>query len=481
MRSTRAVTALAAASAVAAGSICVFLGQGSAPLWVFPLFALTFFLAGHYTVWVPVGRQGIAFALGDAVVAVGLVVDPGSRTVLAMVAGGAVVYYLRHDTLLKLGFNVAQAALAIASAAMVTKALGGGVAAALVGLIAFVLVNYCLIGSAVSLTSGRRFSAVFHEFAQLGAVHNAGNISIGLLTGWLAVNAPFGLLGLVAPLVLLWWSYRQQAERAAEARLFAQLAEGRERLTEASADSSAHLLVQSAARLFGGAQVELLLRHPDGLIRYAGGEDGVDERSHVSPDALAQPWVLRALGTQEVTSGLDDGHPYCSAVLGERDRPVAVLIARRSARIGAFSRQEERLAEVLVAQAEAWLSVADITARRDEAVDRARANSDATKALGDVGAYTAPSLVILRESANRLHRLAYSFTGDDPIRDIVDELHAVERAVASLLGAVALASEGAPTSEFAALEGEMARSDALRGPQRAEWTTTGRLDSSDAV
>ena len=51
----------------------------------------------------------------------------------------------------------------------------------------------------------------------MSALHTAGNTSVGILAAWLSLNAPLGLLGLVVPMALLWWSYDQQTRRAAEA------------------------------------------------------------------------------------------------------------------------------------------------------------------------------------------------------------------------------------------------------------------------
>jgi hypothetical protein len=83
---------------------------------------------------------------------------------------------------------------------------------------------------------------------------------------------------------------------------------------------------------------------------------------------------------------------------------------------------------------------------------------------GDIGAATAPSLTVLRESADRLARLAESAGGVD---DIVEELHLVERAVASLLGAIALAAD----PDLVAVHGQ----GSVPARPAADWTTTGVL------
>jgi hypothetical protein len=82
-----------------------------------------------------------------------------------------------------------------------------------------------------------------------------------------------------------------------------------------------------------------------------------------------------------------------------------------------------------------------------------------------------PALAVLRESAHRLSRLATRFEGPDAVDEIVAELYSVERAVASLLGAIALASDTTGATPALSSTGSAAPDP--------EWTTTGRLE--DAV
>jgi len=93
--------------------------------------------------------------------------------------------------------------------------------------------------------------------------------------------------------------------------------------------------------------------------------------------------------------------------------------------------------------------------------------------LGEVSQETVPALAVLRESAHRLSRLATRYDGPDAVDEIVAELYSVERAVASLLGAIALASETA----VAGLE--LTSTGSVPARTEAEWTTTGRFE--DAV
>jgi hypothetical protein len=450
-------------------------GWGSPAPWALPLLALAIVVTEATSVRIFVGGQAAGFTLNDAVIAAAFVLAPGSWIAVGAITGYVLAKF-RRAMWLKLSFNAAQQLLAVSAGVLVTELAGGGIPGAIAGLATFAVLNSLAVGIPIAATSGVPYGRVLMTtIGPLGIVHNAGNASVGLLAGWLVLNAPLGLLGLIVPVGMLWWSYQQQTRRAAEARLFAELAQGQEKAAGSTVDASAQVVVTAAARLLGGADVELLLRHPDGPIRYVGDEHGLSARLRAEADAFDASWVLRALGERGVRTGVEGDRPYCSAVLGDPSRPLAVLVARRAPRAAGFTRADVQLAEVLVSQAETWLSVADLTARHDVAIGRAEAYGAASRVLGGLGEQTVPALAVLRESANRLSRLASSFDGPDPVKEIVAELHAVERAVASLLGAIVLASDPSPA------DGTDPAGDGTRAGARGEteWTTTGRLE--DAV
>lgn len=470
-RPTGSIAAVAALSAGTAVLLCLLIGWNSPAWWAVPLLALGVGLAERASVRLVVGRQAFVFALNDAFVAVGLVAAAGAWIAVAYVVGVGLAQ-LRTEWV-KLRFNLAMHAASVSAGALITQSLGGGLIGASAGLLAIYALNHLLVSVPVALTTGQAYGRVLVYSGTLGLIHFAGTASLGLLGAWLALNAPVGLLGLVVPLGLLWWSYKEQTRRASEARLYAELARGQERVG-GSVDASAQVVVTAAARLLGGTQVEMLLRHPDGLLRYVGDETGVSARLRADADALDAAWALRALAARGVLVGHDGDRPYCSAVLGDPERPLAVLVTHRAERAAPFTRADAQLAELLAGQAESWLSVAELSARHDAAVGRAEAYGAATRVLGDLGEDTVPALAVLRESAHRLSRLATRYDGPDAVDEIVTELYSVERAVASLLGAIALASD-APAA------GRQAITTGPAGPARRdpEWTTTGRLE--DAV
>lgn len=294
--------------------------------------------------------------------------------------------------------------------------------------------------------------------ALLGAL--AGSFLLGWWTlQWPAV--PAALVVLVAGVGLGGYL---RALGSAETRLVGELADGQQRIGGGSVDVSAHVLVTAAGRQLRSSEVEMVLLGVDGPVHYAG--DGVTViRRRVEPDAFDQPWVLQALGRGGVRTGVAGGQPYCSVAIGsfgDLTGPLAVLVARRPAGAPHFGRRDARVARLLASHAERWLSdgvpVALVGAFGPRgAVDRAAAASD-----------PAPDLTLLRDSARRLSSLASGPAGPEAVGHIVGELHAAERAVASLLGALALTT----VHEFSDAAG-------LDSPprQRAveEWTTTGVL------
>jgi hypothetical protein len=468
----RAVGAVAAACVLAAVALSVLAGWGQPQWWGAPALGLLVFASEIAVVHLQMGRQRWTFSLTEAVIGGAILLQPGAWAVTAVVGGVLAAQTVRRQPILKLAFNVSQFAASSAMAQWVAQQTGGGITGAVLGMAAFWVLNYTLVAVAVSLTSQRRFLVLVASSGPISLLHMAGNTSIGLLAAFLAEEAPLGLLGLVVPLGLLWASYDQETRRSAEARLFAELARGQEQAANRSSDVSAHVVVQAAARLFGGADVEMVLLANDGPVRFTGDEHGQARRTRVEQDAFDEPWVLRAMGTGRVSAGVDERRPYCTAVLGDPDAPLAVLVARRGVGAAPFGRRDQRLASVLAVQAEQWLSVSALSARYEQVANQAKAADGAARALGDLGAATAPALSVLRDSAGRLSRLVDGDLGGG-VDDIVGELHLVERAVASLLGAIALAAEpelltGQPT-------GQMTPPLALPTRAAMDWTTTGTL------
>jgi hypothetical protein len=359
---------LAAASAVV---LSISTGWDTPGWYAVPLLVVAVIAAEVAVVHLSFGRQRWTFSLTEAAIAIAFVHSPHAWAVLAVVLGVTVAQLIRRVEALKMQFNVAQFAAATALGAGFADVVGGGIWGAIGGMGVFWLANNLLIACAVSIMTGQKLLALLWASAPLAAVNSVGTSGLGVLAAWLAINAPFGLLALVIPLLLLWISYDEQTARAAEAQLFAELARLQERASGRSVDVSAQVVLTAAARLFGSDDVEMVLMAGEGPVHYAGDGQGLTRR-RVEREALDTPWVLRALGSNGVAVGIENGQPWCTTVLGRPDKPLAVLVARRPVGSVSFGRRESMLADVLKQQAESWLSIAELAASRDEATPHRR-------------------------------------------------------------------------------------------------------------
>jgi hypothetical protein len=466
-------------------------GFGRPSWWALPAFAVAVLVSELSMVNFSVARQRWSLSCTDALTTAVYVLAPGSWMVLMLPVGVAVAQLVRRQRIEKIVFNTAQFAAATALGAWTAHlALDHGLprlTAAALAMTAFWLVQTPLVAVAVATTTHRKLRQLLAGSAAIAFVHTAASACIGLLGAWLALNAPVGLVALLVPLALLWSSFDQTSRRSGEALLFAELARGQEK-AGGSIDVSAQVMLTASARLLGASEVEVLIFSGEGVVRYRGDGERVAATERVGLDVLDQSWITQVLH-EGVVTGTSDRVPFCSLRVGSAASPVALIRASRQVGGGTFNRQDSRLARVLVGQAESWLSVADLAASRDAALHRAEAADHNARALGDLGADALPALVALRESSSRLARLAREGSDRSAVDGIIEELHAVERAVASLLGAIALAAEPDlntdPAMAGQAVDGDLAAGFQIpeaspgwgaRRTDRGEWTSSGRVD-----
>ena len=474
------VIVLVLAAIGAATTFGVMTRFGSPAWWALPTFAVSVIVSELSIVNFAVGRRQWTLSLTDALASAVYVLAPGSWMVLMLPAGVAVAQLVRRQRTEKILFNSAQFAAATAFGAWTAQiALDNDLprlTAAALAMTAFWLIQTPLVAVAVASTTRRALSELLSGSAPLAFVHTAASSCVGLLGAWLALTAPVGLIGLLVPLALLWSSFDQTTRRSNEALLFAELARGQER-AGGSVDISAQVMLTAAGRLLAAAHVELLVFAGEGLVRYTGDGDAAPVTERVGLESLDKPWITEVLH-EGVATGVDDRQPFCHLRVGPATSPIALIRATRTAGAGTFTRQDARVARVLVVQAESWLSVADLAASRDAALHRAEAADLSARALGDLGADALPALIALRESSSRLARLAREGSDRSAVEAIVEELHAVERAVASLLGAIALAAEPDLNSDVPVVPFPISPVGVLpRAPERAEWTSSGQVST----
>ena len=436
-----------AASNVPSSAALVLILLGAAILTAGELLIVTLPVArGH--VW---RFWGAEVALGAAVLYL-----PGlSLEAAALLAGVAVLAVGRYEgrsgrtAEYAVASFVSSAGLAaLVSAGILAAGLSASVAAGS-AVLAAAIVRHALAAVAVALTSRRSIVPLVSRRLLASCVFALGNAAIGILAARLAATQPLGLAGLLVPAVLLVSSYEQQVRRSAQAGLYAELARAQERAGARSVDASSAIVLTVAARMLGGADIEMLLKGSDGLVRYVGDESGMRDRRRTDPAALDAPWVLRLLASGGVRISRDGGRPECGVRIGRSDSFVAFLLARRPVGAPEFTRREAALVRALARQAAPWLT---------GAVDADAAGTG----QGDA------RLAETREAARRIIALADVRRFD--AEDLVGELHGLERAVAQLVGS----STGDTDTDG---DGDGGAELDLMPPQRrsTEWTTTGRL------
>src|SRR3954451_21294191 len=229
MTPTARIRLLAYVGLVGGAAAAALNGWGTAVWWAPLVLFVGVVVPETAVVHLSFGRQRWTFSLTEGAIAAAFVYQAGAWTVAAVVSGVFIAQLLRHQERLKVEFNVGQFAAGTALGAAFAHLVGGGIAGAIGGMGLFWLVNNLLVAWVMSLMSDQKLWSLLWASAPLAAVHSAGTSSIGLLAAWLAEHAPLGLFGLVVPLLLLSLSYDEQTARAAEARLFAELARLQER------------------------------------------------------------------------------------------------------------------------------------------------------------------------------------------------------------------------------------------------------------
>lgn len=441
---------------------------GCAPFYL-PLIALVLGLATLLDVSLPLGRLHWQFRGLDAAGAALLYLCPGPAlwigTLLAsagLVVGARMTRGRRWRSM---EYAISSALLQAGIASTLTCGLRYAglppIAAAVGGVLAAALTRHAMAAGGVALTARRPFLALLLPRLPGALLTAVGNGAVGLLDGWLLVNAPLGLAGLIVPGLLVASTYELQSRRSAEARLFAALATEQQRAAGRSLEQSVAVLMTVAARVLGGADVELLLSGPEGLVRYTGDESGVNGRMRTDPSAFDAPWVRQLLAGGAVRIAPEDGQPSCAFSVGNGQTPRAVIAARRPPGGSAFTRRDAVFARALARQAASWLAPSlEPTSARD------------------------PRLEVVREIARRILRSPEPTADPGWSSSLLDEVHGLERAVAALLGSAPggtippqrdrrMASE---TGDESGAPVEVIADDLLAAPRREpEWTTTGRL------
>lgn len=408
------------------------------------------------------GRRGWPFRTVDALLGMGLVLAPTLWWLALLVAGcvvGLLPGRLPRTAVARAGGKLALSGSVALLVLRLESALGVQAPVAVpVVLLAAALASHLVTAVGVAWTLHRPLRATVRGGGLLLPLQAAVTGMLGALVGVLLWLSPAAAPLLVLLVVLLLLARNAQRRHEADLQMFAELVRGQEQAAGRSVDVSAEVVLGAAARLLGGADCELLVRHPAGPVRFAGDEYGVRQRVPVAGNEFDQPWALQVLAAPTARSGSDGGRPYVAAAIG-RITPWALLIARRTEGAPAFGRTDRRTLRALTEQAQTWLAVSELTGATDY-VSAMPAGLTPT---------AEPALRTLRDASRRLSGLAQRWDSADPVSDVVTEMHACEHAVTELMGAV-MGRQVSPSGA------------AHRLIRPVEWTSTGTFgDATDVV
>ena len=154
--------------------LAAHLPWGSPGWFGLPMLAIAVAICETALINVTVARQRVTFSLTDGVVAAAFLLAPGWWSVVAVVAGLLPTLLITRKSALKVQYNLTQYFVATMMGALVVVHLGGGVGAALIGMVVWWFCNQVLSAIPLSIMGGERFVPMIFEDAGLHSVHAAG-------------------------------------------------------------------------------------------------------------------------------------------------------------------------------------------------------------------------------------------------------------------------------------------------------------------
>jgi hypothetical protein len=148
----RVIASVRAIMVLAGLALLGIVGWGDAPWWSAPAVALALAAADALSARLVIGRQGAAFVMNDAIIAIALLLAPGGWIAVGATVGFAAAR-VRRTSWSKLSFNSALEFCAVMLGVAVAEQLGGSLLAACVGLGAYTAANLLLVAIPISVTS----------------------------------------------------------------------------------------------------------------------------------------------------------------------------------------------------------------------------------------------------------------------------------------------------------------------------------------
>ena len=313
------VTAVLVVAAAVVGVALVNV-QHRPDAWQIVLAVGVFFLGEHALFELRTGHDHRSFTWAETACVVTLAVVAWPWALLLGPPAVAAAHLIRRRPLLKTAFNAGSCSIGLATAVLITSALGvdsqrevlqrptSWLALAAAGG-AYFLVTTGLVSVAVAWSQGVRIAEVHRADFLLNALVGAGNISAGVLVVAIAVVQPALLLPFPLLLGLLGLLYRSYLKASQDRDTWESLLTASRELLDVDGDQIVKLIVERTSAIFDAEFVDVLTVHegvgelwtwsPDDALRHEQGD----------PFLIAGTFWGRAISDREPFELQEDNAP----------------------------------------------------------------------------------------------------------------------------------------------------------------------------
>jgi len=337
------------------------------PFWAL---AAAFLLVESVVVHIQFRRESESFSLFEVPLVLGLLFATPFTLLFSMILGtGLALRFVRHQTPLKLAFNVANLAFYTVTMAAIVhlhvvddvlEPRGWATVAVLVAVGA--MINVGAISVVITLTEGRVERSQLRLWFEFGLLVSAANASLGLLASLIYERQPLALLLLLGPLAVVFASYRGFASERTRRQKVEFLYESAQALQEDKVHAAINTLLAQARQMFRAESAEVVLlpalatgvetesvtimgHRSDGpLLETVEGATGAfirDVSEHIERPAVVDP-----NGADLTSQYLTERHMGAAMVAGleGEHRPIGILvIGDRMGGVFSFTDEDLRL------------------------------------------------------------------------------------------------------------------------------------------
>ncbi len=386
-------------AAVAAGLYFAFL-RGEPPLaephlawWAI---ALGWVAAEACVVHLHFRRSRHSFSLADIPFVFGLVFASGDGFLLGAVLGAGFAYGIRRLPLIKFGFNLAQLALAVCVAFVITRAIAGDAVATdprmwlalYVATIASGALTIACIAGAIAIAEGGMSLATLRQMFAMDSVVTAANASIAVAAAVLIATDPRAVFVLLIPSAIVFGVYRAYISERQRHEKLEFLYEANRALTRSPevAEAIEGVLARSL-EAFHSEIAEVVLFSADGTALRTTYGPGNERVMMVETDRQAAEELAAVIDAENSVVALSPPyeprlrahlearrirHAMVAMLPGENRMIGTIMLANRLGIERGYSTEDQRLLELLANNA----SVALQYDRLEQAVIKLRSLQD---------------------------------------------------------------------------------------------------------